>query len=88
MSAVRDALPSLDTTLLPVLCLAIGTPPTSMLFICRSFRHARALQAALQFDLSFCVPASSLLLIMASGDLHRFRADTTVNTLAPNGPSA
>eukprot|EP00961_Rhodomonas_salina_P182842 2468631-Rhodomonas_salina.1 len=51
--ALRDALPSLDTVLLPTLCLALGTPPTATLFLCRSFRHDRALKSALQFDLDF-----------------------------------
>eukprot|EP00961_Rhodomonas_salina_P261247 3530589-Rhodomonas_salina.2 len=86
--ALLDALPSLDTVFLPVLCLALCTPPTATLFLCRSFRHARALKAALQFDLDFGAPLSSQLLIMASGDLHCYRSGITADTLVPNGPSA
>eukprot|EP00961_Rhodomonas_salina_P215900 2916787-Rhodomonas_salina.1 len=51
-AAVRNALPSLDHSLLPVLCEAVGTPPTLTVFFCKGFRHALALQTAIQFDLS------------------------------------
>eukprot|EP00961_Rhodomonas_salina_P028631 386403-Rhodomonas_salina.1 len=46
-AAVRDALLSLDHMLLPVLCLAVGVPPASTIFLCKGFRHARALQTAI-----------------------------------------
>eukprot|EP00961_Rhodomonas_salina_P119107 1602908-Rhodomonas_salina.1 len=86
--ALRDALPSLDTALLPTRCLALGTPPTATLFLCKSFRHARALKSALQFDLDFGSPTSPPFLILASGDLHRYRSGVDAGTLAPNGPAA
>ena len=89
--ALLDALPSLDTAFLPTLCLALGTPPTATLFLCRSFRHARALKSALQFDLDFGAPSPPQFLIMASGDLHRYRSDVTADTLVSNqsqGPTA
>eukprot|EP00961_Rhodomonas_salina_P222790 3012759-Rhodomonas_salina.1 len=51
-AAVRDALPSLDHSLLPALCAAVGTPLTSTVFLCKGFRHTRALQTTIQFNLS------------------------------------
>eukprot|EP00961_Rhodomonas_salina_P101020 1359501-Rhodomonas_salina.1 len=89
MGAVRHALPSLDSSSLPIHSLAIGTPPTSTIFLCKGFPQARALRKAILFYLSFGSSEMPSIVIQAAGNLHSFRLTQPegIETTAPSGPS-
>mmetsp|Transcript_56778 Transcript_56778/g.133033 ORF Transcript_56778/g.133033 Transcript_56778/m.133033 type:complete len:492 (+) Transcript_56778:143-1618(+) len=88
--ALLASLPSLDVSHSPVKCLAIGRPPTSTLFLCRSLRHARALKASIRSDLLQGSIELPLCTIAATSDIHHLRSETTGQTAdtAPWGPTS